>query len=126
MAASASDIPSEFYDALRRRVESHVKKGAFNKGCWQWTGCLVKPGGYGRVHLTVKGDEMGVTSHRASYIAFKRMFILPHDISHRCHEKLCVNPDHLSHEPHSINLRRRACKQQTQCRGHGQYKSCIF
>ena len=49
---------------------------------------------------------MRVNAHRASYIAFNEIFVLPLDISHCCHESSCVNPNHLSHEPHDINIER--------------------
>ena len=35
----AEDLPSTFYDRLRRRMEKNViSKAAFNKGCWLWAG----------------------------------------------------------------------------------------
>lgn len=125
----ADDIPPKFYDALKKRIEGKVdNRDAYGKGCWEWTGCRYTDGRYGRIHLYICGDNMYVTAHRASYIAFHRKFDLEHDISHRCHEKLCVNPGHLSHEPRYINLRRDSCRKSKdkKCTGHGRYKHCIL
>ena len=69
---------------------------------------------------------MFVNAHRASYIAFNEKFLLPLDISHCCHEKLCVNPEHVSHEEHEVNMDREDCKEFKKCIGHGNYKPCVF
>jgi hypothetical protein len=120
------DIPPQFYEKLRIRVLSKVSKDRFGKGCWEWRGCMRKDGKYGRVSLNIRGDRMYVNAHRASYIAFTECFVLPNDISHCCHEKLCVNPDHLSHEEHCINRSRARCIEAGQCQGHGEHKPCIL
>ena len=50
-----------------------------------------------------------------------------YETSHLCHNKLCVNIDHLSLEPHSVNTQRRACVTNGRCIGHGApYKNCIL
>ena len=114
------------FDNLERRVKYFVSNmDAFGKGCWEWSGCT--NGRYGKVHLTIGGDSMWVSAHRASYMAFNKKIDLNHDISHLCHEKLCVNPAHLSHEPRHVNKRRNTCRRQGKpCTGHGTYKNCIL
>ena len=53
------------------------------------------------------------------------------EASHLCHTKGCINPDHLSAEPHGINMNRIACYNETKvrghhmCFGHGAYPSCL-
>ena len=101
------EIPAQFFENLRRRIRAHTpNKSAFGMDCWEWSGTMKKGSSYGVVHLSVKGDHMKVHAHRASFIAFNNKFIFPYDISHCCHNSQCVNPDHLSHEPHSINMDR--------------------
>lgn len=49
------------------------------------------------------------------------------EVSHLCHEKLCVNPMHLSLEPHATNQERIHCMQQGVCSGaHHPHPRCIF
>ena len=48
------------------------------------------------------------------------------EISHICHRKNCVNIEHLSQEPHAINMARKTCKQNKKCIGHGVLKDCII
>ena len=130
--AMAEDLPSAFYDRLRRRMEKNViSKTAFNKGCWLWAGSMKSNSTYGTCYLSLpKGDRMRVNAHRASYIAFNEIFVLPLDISHCCHESSCVNPNHLSHEPHDINIERERCRKAGGCFGHSyngtQLKPCMF
>jgi len=50
----------------------------------------------------------------------------PGDVSHRCHQKLCINWTHLTYESHSKNLMRNSCKKQGRCLGHHGGKPCIF
>jgi len=65
---------------------------------WKWGGCT--NGRYGRFHLTINGESVFMSPHRASSIAFNEQVYLNDDIPH---EKLCVNPEHLSHEPHHVS-----------------------
>jgi hypothetical protein len=54
-------------------------------------------------------------AHQASHMTAKKYIDLPLDISHVCHKKLCVNPDHLSHEEHVVNVDREICRRKGQC-----------
>lgn len=61
-----------------------------NSGCWLWLGNLAT-NGYGRF----KSGGIQRKAHRVSYIVFKGPvpdFLL---IRHTCHNKCCVNPEHL-------------------------------
>jgi hypothetical protein len=67
---ATSDFPSTFYEDLKRRIISHVEDtDAYSKGCWKWKG-------YNYWTTDVRYDEMYVTAHRASYIAFDGKFDL--------------------------------------------------
>ena len=132
MADAEDDIPSVFYDRLQKRILKYVgDKNWHGMGCWQWIGRKKSGGSYGIVHLRVGGDRMCVHAHRASYIACHRKFILPGEISHCCHHGGCVNPQHLEHEKHDINMDREKCRRARKCGGHTSscgnvLKDCLF
>ena len=122
----------KFFKDLRARIERMVTKGAFaSEECWEWKGATRAPDDkYGRVKITFLGLQKTVGAHRASYMAFNEVFDLPEDISHTCHMGLCVNPEHLSHEDHVVNMARAQCKANaSKCLGHnfmGQvFKPCL-
>ena len=124
------DIPSKFYDRLQNRILRQAAKNVNDKDCWNWLGTTNKTDGYGHMMLSIKGDRMTVNSHRAAYIAFHRVFLLPFNISHLCHNRMCVNPVHLSHEPSILNQKRKHCKTAGKCEGHMydgiKYDNCIL
>ena len=53
------------------------------------------------------------------------------EASHLCHMKACIKPDHMSAEPHEINMSRNRCYNESQrlghtsCFGHGIYPACL-
>ena len=113
---------ADFFTTLQQRIEKHVNKNAFESGqCWEWKGARKSPDGkYGRMKLTVDGARKSIGAHRAAYMAFYRETYLgmDKDVSHVCHQPLCVNPDHLSLEDRVINMERHTCKLQGSCSGH--------
>ena len=49
------------------------------------------------------------------------------DVSHLCHNTLCINAAHLSYEPHAVNMLRRSCLGAGTCLGHGHgYPLCML
>lgn len=96
--------------------------------CRLWTGGL---GGsdYPRMRLTTARRPS--TQYGVHQIVYSLNFGIPldrerHDVSHKCHNRLCVNIDHLSYEPRAINVNRNTCKEEHHCRGHGQFRQCIL
>ena len=86
---------------------------------------------YGRQKLTFKnGKSVFVTAHRAMYMCIKQISCLPRnfEISHLCHNSRCIRPDHLSIEPHHINMERLRCTHTLprHCLHHGVYPDCII
>ena len=131
MDVDGEDIPPISYDNLKQCILAKTpNKNSYGMGCWEWEGTLKKGGRYGVIDLRIQGDRMRVHAHRGSYIAFNKKFLLPYDISHCCHHSRCVNPDHLSHEPHDINRDRERCREAGSCYGHQadgkELKACIF
>lgn len=59
--------------------------------CWLWTGSTRNPNGYGAVKI----DGKVVSVHRLFYLKYKGQIPEKMLVSHTCHNKLCVNPEHL-------------------------------
>lgn len=62
-----------------------------NTGCWLWLG-PIKPSGYGQFSIRKKC----ILAHRASLQLHGRPVTGPVAM-HKCHNKWCVNPDHLTY-----------------------------
>ena len=93
------------------------------KGCFLWVGgsTASKNLRYGQKrlsvpHLNIKSRVFYV--HRLAYMLKNECFDLPgtssrgagpKEVSHLCHNSLCVNPDHLVAETHAANVERLSC-----------------
>lgn len=70
-------------------------------GCWNWTGSCIQKG-YG--HFVSRGIHY--VAHRESYKAFKGPIpdgLLVRHIN-SCHNRKCINPDHLELGTHQDNM----------------------
>lgn len=76
--------------------------------CWEWLASKHKPG-YGQMMRYVDGKKMPGYAHRISYEIHHGP--IPEDtvIDHICHNKSCVNPDHLRAISHRGNLENKGC-----------------
>ena len=97
------------------------------------TDCIIWPGyldkyGYPAVHVTLRGKKMRLGVPRLIYFLSKdcKPLTLAHHISHLCHNKICLNIEHLSFEPGHVNIRRNTCKSNNKCFGHDNYADCII
>ena len=48
-----------------------------------------------------------------------------YEMSHICHNKLCIKPEHFSYEPRAINKARDVCHSSNICTSHRTYESGI-
>lgn len=83
------------------RFWANVEKTA---DCWVWAGRSKTSEGYGLTHWQ-KAQRL---AHRVSYIIHVGPIPEGLDIDHKCHNKACVNPDHLQAVTHKQNLENRA------------------
>lgn len=77
---------------LWERVDAKIIRG---EGCWEWTGAH-HPAGY--PHLRVNSGKSGSTAllvHREVFAHFHGPIPDGLLIDHVCHNKGCVNPDHM-------------------------------
>jgi ribosomal protein L40E len=69
-------------------------------GCWNWNG-HVSAEGYGGV--VVRGRRLA--AHRAVYEELRGPVPARHELHHRCHNRRCVNPDHVEPLTHTDHIR---------------------
>ena len=122
-----------FYEQYLTRNEEVRLRDKIRRKCRQEGRCTVwlgerTPDGYGILRVMFRGHRLRLRAHRV-------MFYLENDfepmapsecLSHLCHKKLCVTPDHLVLEPLMINLQHRRCKVSRRCQGHGPYRPCLI
>lgn len=101
-ASRAISVPrtkAPLIERIMRRVIKHA-----DSGCWEWVGATTQ-GGYAHILEGGRGSE-NLTVHR--YLFELRFGKVPNelDLDHLCHNRQCVNPEHLEPVTRSENLRR--------------------
>ena len=116
-----------FFEKYIKKLKENSHIGE-NQECIIWHGPLTKDGKYGLISISnpVSGIWQKKKAHRLSFMIHIKNLDLNSDLdcSHLCHNSLCVNPDHISLEPHHINNNRIHCKNEMKCSGHGIYPAC--
>jgi len=77
-----------------KQLEYFWSKVNKSEGCWEWTG-YVNDQGYGRPRFRVGGKQYFLRAHRMTYEFLAGPIPEGLIIDHRCHNRSCVNPDHL-------------------------------
>lgn len=72
---------------LDDRFESRIER---TDACWHWKGAT-SADGYG----AIKDGDSSIRAHRFAYEKYVGKISPGRVIDHRCHNRLCVNPDHL-------------------------------
>ena len=75
--------------------------------CWNWTGCLDRKG-YGIIGDQVDGRKVSIRVHRLAYSLLLGTLNDDDQVDHRCHNRRCVNPEHLRATTHKQNQENRA------------------
>ena len=119
----------EFYSKLSKRIDNKSVQG--ERECRLWVGSK-SAAGYGRMSVIwpnftpVMGKSQTVIKVHRLVMMIKFKFTpltfpmnningLQVECSHLCHNKCCVNPEHITIETHEINMLRCHCKLQKMC-----------
>ena len=127
------------FQEIIRNLKSKTEEEE-GKGCLVWTGARdrYKPGvaAYGKVlnpFRKLDNQPQFIRTHKLMFLAMNKKSYLEngtgdaqYDVSHLCHNTLCINYHHLSREPHLVNNSRKECKTQGHCLGHDIFPACVF
>ena len=97
--------------------------------CCIWTGYrqVRKGGTYGQINVKIDNKWTAMNVQGVAYMCSKSLIVGSDlDISHLCHNSLCVNAVHLVAEPRHINNHSQACLSLGQCQGHGDYPHSLL
>ena len=109
---------------LALQMRSKTLVNANDKKCNIWQGATTSDGKYGRKRVTFPdGNSKLMRVSRVVYLIKYKTFNIPDsdesgnpvEMSHLCHNSLCVNPDHLVLESKTSNLERKHCHSQNNC-----------
>lgn len=118
-------MPVTYKETLLNRIKAHsVPKECTGCRIWQKS---VSSSGYPQIKVTVHswgGKPQSV--HRLVYFLSGGEITPGDQISHLCHNRLCVEVTHLSSEPPAINSQRNNCKTENNCAGHEPYANCLL
>lgn len=76
-----------------------------NTGCWIWTAAVKRTPSQDYLLPWFYLDKSPTSGARASWVIYKGEDPKNKHVLHKCHNSLCVNPDHLYLGTHSENMR---------------------
>lgn len=92
-------------ETLIQRFKNKIKK---ENGCWLWTSTLNWKG-YGRFMICQNGLTYQPHAHRVSYLIHYGNIPKVMTVHHKCHNKKCVNPEHLELKTNLENIMEGNC-----------------
>ena len=123
--SSVFDTP--FTPAEQEFLKSKLFRYNIIGTCHVWYG-MTREHGYGVIRPTFRGKKQVFTVHRLQYFLSNNCHFTDksYHVSHLCHNKLCLNIEHLSLEPAEVNIERNQCKRLQTCFGHNGFKNCVL
>lgn len=120
-----------YYPHMKEKMLAQMLRGftAIPNGCWQWHASF-NDAGYGKIQVWDNGKNRVFRAHRVAYEHFKGAIPDGLCLDHLCHNRGCVNPEHLEPVTSSENtkramragfMRRKFCK-----RGHAMTDENIY
>ena len=84
----------DLFTTLQQGIEKHVRAVLGLERCEKSPDSK-----YSRIKLTVGGARRSIGAHPVAYVPiYKEVYLdMNKDVSHACHQPLCVNPDHPVH-----------------------------
>lgn len=85
-------------EEMKPFLDRAIERGLLDKyeektnECWEWSGRL-NTSGYGKIVAYINGQQKEMMAHRVMY--YHKTGEYPGLIRHMCHNRKCINPDHL-------------------------------
>ena len=125
------ELNIEFMEKLKKSINKHSEAQNYGLNCIEWQGCCDKDG-YPIKSVTWPGCKRKLWRVAWLVLVIQRKGSLPEvdgdgqplEVSHLCHNRTCIKPEHLTVEPHYTNTGRRQCVAAGRCLGHT--IPCIF
>ena len=101
--AALSDFTSVPWNVVASRIMKCCQQS--DSGCWEWTRSRTR-NGYGKAFVGTKnGIKTIMSAHKAAYLVFRGPVRAGMCVLHSCHNRGCINPDHLSLGTQRENMR---------------------
>ena len=116
-----------FFNKYREKL---ILKSIERNDCRIWIGTKSADKQYGVINYKCPIHHVWKQTkvHRLAYMIFNGNLLITPDLdcSHLCHNSLCINPYHISLEPHYVNNNRKVCLDRGICMTHLQYRDCML
>ena len=113
-----------FFEKISHQLRNNTNFDSNAKRCDLWLGARTSDGLYGRKQVKFpSGNRVLMRVSRVVYMIKHKMMEIPRvdqhnnilEVSHLCHQTLCVKPDHLVLESKALNNERKHCLEQRLC-----------